>query len=106
MATLTPQTLIDEAACSDQVKLFRSRFRSLFGDSVEVTPEACEKVAAQFDFELAARILLTGSAWAEYERVRDSAWAEYDRICDSAWAEYKRICARAFGAAYCGAAHE
>lgn len=73
---LTLQTLIDKRACPEQVELFRF----MFGDSVDVTPELCERVAAQFNFEWAARSLLTGPALAEYERVS----------------------ARAFGVAYCG----
>ena len=83
--------LIDKRACRDQVDLFRSRF----GESVDVTPELCASVAAEFDFAWATRCLLSVSALAEYKRVTAPAWAEYERVRATAWAEYERVRATA-----------
>jgi hypothetical protein len=87
--TLTLQTLIDEHACLSQAEFFGNTF----GDSVEVTPELCLSVAYQFDWDWAARHLL--SAWADYDRVRASAQADYDRATAPARADYVRARATA-----------
>jgi cell division septum initiation protein DivIVA len=120
VALLTLDTLRAKNACAGQLAEFRARF----GDSVDVTPGLCESVAPVFNWDWAARNLLTASARAEYERVRAAALAEYERVTASAWAEYERVTApalaeyervrasawaehqraraRAFGEAYCG----
>ena len=95
---LTLATLIDKGACSSQVDLFRSRF----GESVEVTAELCASVAAVFDWDWAARNLLSPPAWAEYERVRAPAWAEDERVTAPASAEYERVRATAWAQSYIG----
>ena len=74
--------LIDKRACRDQVDFFRSKF----GESVDVTPELCASVAAEFDFSWAARYLLSPPALAEYQRVDASALAEYQRATAPAFA--------------------
>ena len=63
--------LIDKRACRDQVDFFRSKF----GESVDVTPELCASVAAEFDFAWASRRLLSAPALAEYQRVTAPALA-------------------------------
>ena len=99
--------LIDKRACRDQVDFFRSKF----GESVDVTPELCASVAAEFDFSWAARYLLSPPALAEYQRVDASAFAKYlratatalaecRRVDASALAEYQRATATAFANAY------
>ena len=110
--------LIDKGACRDQVRLFRARF----GESVDVTPELCASVAAEFDFSWAARYLLsppalaeyqrakaparaeyqraTATAFAKYQRATAPAWAEYQRATATAFAEYQRATASAFANAY------
>ena len=115
---LTLQTLIDKGACSKQVELFRVRF----GKSVHVTQRLCVSVADAFDWNWAARHLLskparaecrrvTAPARAEYERVRAAALAEYkrvtaatraeyERVTAAAWAEYDRVAARTFAKFY------
>jgi hypothetical protein len=91
------QTLINNGACAEQVKLFREKF----GESVFVTEDLCASVAHEFDFDWAAMNLLSPAAWAEYMRVKDSAWTEYmcaasparreyERAVKSGWAEYRR----------------
>ena len=95
---LTLATLIDKGACSSQVDLFRSRF----GESVEVTAELCASVAAVFDWDWAARNLLSPPAWAEYERVRAPAWAEHERVTAPALAEYERVRAASWAQSYIG----
>jgi hypothetical protein len=81
--------LTDKGARQEQVNLFRT----LFGDSVDVTEELCASVTGKFDFYWAASNLLTPSARAEYERVAAPAWAEYERIMAAGEAGFKRIMA-------------
>ena len=78
-------TLVELGACESQTGLFKEKF----GESVQVTEELCEKVAALFDFDWAARHLLTAPARAEYERVRALARAEYARRDAQACVEYE-----------------
>ena len=92
MTELKLQTLIDLRACDEQVELFRAKF----GESVDITPELCESVASEFDFDWAARNLLPPAALAEFKRVTDAAYAEYRRVRDTAYAEYKRVTAPAY----------
>jgi hypothetical protein len=104
MAILTLATLKAKGACADQCALFRSKF----GDSVDVTPELCVSVAAQFDWGWAACNLLTAPALADYERATAAAWADYDRAkaaparadferaTAAAWADYERARAAAW----------
>ena len=97
------QTLVNNGACVEQVRLFREKF----GESVFVTENLCASVACEFDFDWAARRLLSppafdeyervvASALDEYERVRASAFDEYKRVMAPAWAEYKRVTAPAW----------
>jgi hypothetical protein len=94
---VTKQMLIDADACPSQVDLFEKTF----GESVVVTVKRAEKVAALFDWDLAAQ-LLDAQGWAEYIRAADAALAEYkrvqapaateyDRVRAAAWAEYNRV---------------
>ena len=85
------QTLVNNGACAEQVRLFREKF----GESVFVTEDLCVSVAREFDFNWAARHLLSPAALDEYERVTAPAWAEYERVKASARAEYERVTAPA-----------
>ena len=87
MPKLTSRKLELLRACSSQVALFKE----LGGDTKEITTALCIKYADQFDWNWAARHLLSPPAWAEYERVRAPAWAEYKRVEAPVWAEYKRV---------------
>jgi hypothetical protein len=40
--------------------------------------------------------LLSGPAWAEYDKVCATAWAEYDKVRATAWAEYDKVVQRTF----------
>jgi hypothetical protein len=91
-------TLVELGACKSQTDLFKEKF----GESVRVTEKLCEKVAALFNFDWAARHLLTAQACAEYERVRALARAEYERVTAQARAEYERVRAPAFAKLYIG----
>jgi hypothetical protein len=102
--------LIDKNACQSQVDLFRSKF----GESVDVTPELCARVATEFEFCWAAGNLLSDSAGAEYDRAMAPARAKYSRAsralykyeCEPstaekvAWTEFMRARAIAFANAY------
>ena len=94
--TLLLSTLIEKGACLEQVALFRETF----GESVRITPERCFSVADKFAWGWAAWRLLSPSARAEYERVRESAWVEGVRA--SAWVEHERVRASAWANAYIG----
>ena len=83
---LTLQQLTDAEACAPQVAMFRS----LFGDSVEVTEDSCVAVFDKFKWNFAANNFLTPAARDEYKRVTTPARDEYDRVRAAAWAEYKR----------------
>jgi hypothetical protein len=84
---ITAKLLVSMGACHEQVKLFRK----LFGTSVKVTLKGCVKAASQFDFNWAAKNLLSAPAYAEYQRVRAPAYAECQRVTDAAYAEYQRV---------------
>ena len=63
--TLTIKTLQEHGACSDQVELFRS----LFGESVELTEALAIEHGDKFDIAWCADNLLKAPALAEYRRV-------------------------------------
>lgn len=94
-AVLTLKMLTDARACSEQVQLFRS----LFGESVNVTVAKARKVAGKFNWSFAMQFL-DDEGRAEYQRVRGEAWAECKRVRDDAWAEYQRVSGEAWAAAY------
>ena len=79
-------------ACPEQVALFRAHF----GDGGTVTLAKVRKVALLFNWNWAARFLLSPASRAEYEHVRASALAEYDSVRASAWAQYGRVTASAW----------
>jgi hypothetical protein len=87
---VTKQMLIDAKACPNQVDLFERTF----GDSVVVTVKRAEKVAALFDWDLAAQ-LLDAQGWGEYLRVEAAARVELDHAKAAARAEYERAKATA-----------
>ena len=92
---ITKQILIDAKARTSQVDLFEKTF----GESVVVTVKRAEKVAALFDWDLAAQ-LLDAQGWAEYIRAADAAFAEYLRVEAPAGAEYERVIATAWATAF------
>ena len=90
--TLTRKDLRAADACDKQVKLFEQHF----GDGGTVTLAKVRKVASLFDWNWAARYLLSPARRAECNRVTASAWAEYDRVIAPARAEYERAKASAW----------
>lgn len=76
MATVTLGLLAELGACGSQ----RREFENLFGnESVEVTPELCEKHAETFDWDWAARNMLTREQFREYIRRYGDARREYEK---------------------------
>lgn len=70
MKTISAKRLEAAGACEDQVRLFRDTF----GDKpVRLTPENWTKAGEVGLNRLWLTRFLKGSAWAEYERVRDAA---------------------------------
>ena len=80
--TLKQLECIRPRACKKGI----DRFRELFGESVEITEDACAEYAADFDWTWAATHLLTGTQMAEYLRLHDLAFAEYLRLQARAFA--------------------
>ena len=78
-------------ACPEQVALFRAHF----GDGGTVTLAKVRKVALLFNWDWAARFLLSPASWSEYARVKVLARAEYDSVTVPAWVEYEGITASA-----------
>src|SRR3990167_2112856 len=48
------------------------------------------------DTALAKYNQVTDTAWAKYERVIDTAWAKYKQVTDTAWAKYEQVIQKAF----------
>lgn len=71
-------------ACNSQVNLFRRKF----GDAVEVTEELCVSVAGEFDWNWAARALLSGDYKAKFQSLRDDHKAK----CMPLWDDYVEKC--------------
>ena len=107
MATyITLDQLIDANACKSQ----REEFSRLFpSGKARVTVERAKALALVFDWDWAARRLLTpegeaaywaatAPAWATYEAVRATALAAYDDARADAWATYNAVRATALAA--------
>ena len=116
--TLTLATLVRKGACREQ----REKFAKLFGKSVEITEALCAEHANEFNWDWAARNLLSASAsaraaydaavapalaaydaamapaWAAYDAARASAQAAYDAAMAPAWAAYDAAMAPAWAA--------
>ena len=73
---ITLRMLKAKGACIEQCE----RFAALFPKGVEVTEVLCIEHAADFNWDWAAKNLLTAPAWAEYVRATAPAWAEYERV--------------------------
>ena len=78
-------------ACPEQVALFRAHF----GDGGTVTLAKVRKAALLFNWDWAARFLLSPASRAEYARVKVLARAEYDSVTVPAWVEYEHVIASA-----------
>jgi hypothetical protein len=90
MKTISVAKLRKLGACSKQV----DKFQSIFGNGpVKVTVELCVAHAQNFNWDWAAKNLLTAPAWAEYLRVTAPALTEFERAIVAAQAEYERATA-------------
>ena len=94
-------------ACEEQV----AKFRELFGNEVLVTVELAVQHAADFDWDWAARKLLSAPAraaynaavapeWDAYEASEAAADAAYDAATAAAWAAYEAARAPAWATAF------
>ena len=92
MTHITLKMLQDAGACHDQVVLFRKHF----GRSVDVTRERCVEFADVFDWDWAARRLLSAPALAAYDAARAPALAAYHAARAPALAAYHAARATAF----------
>ena len=105
--TITAERLERLGACQEQIE----KFRQIWKDGpAPMTVESAVENADAFNWDWAARYLLTpdnqdeykraiAPAGAEYERAEAPAMAEYKRAIAPAWAEYERAEAPA-GAEY------
>ena len=80
-----------KGACAEQ----RTLFKQHFGKGGEVTLTKVLSVASDFNWNWAARHLLSAPALAEYGKAIAPARAEYGKVCATAWAEYGKVCATA-----------
>ena len=69
---ITYKLLKSKGACHSQ----REMFKKHFPDGVQVTLELCQKYYKTFDFDWAAKNLLSYSAYKEYEKIRAKAFGE------------------------------
>ena len=81
---ITLEMLRQKHACRDQV----ARFQELFGDAVEVTVELAVKHAQDFDWDWAARSLLSAAGYSAYIAARAEAKRTYDAATDEARLAY------------------
>jgi len=98
--TLLRSTLVKKNACVGQVELFRDKF----GDAVEVSEGLCKSMACMFNFDWAARHLLSDTAWKAYEEAKATAWKACGegKATGWAWKDYEEATAPALKA--CGEA--
>ena len=83
---ITSKLLREKGACEKARKMFARKYPH----GVKVTEAACLAQADEWDWGWAASLLLSASAWAEYNRAIAPAFAEFDRATAPAWAEYNR----------------
>ena len=79
---ITLAMLRQHNACADQVALFQQHF----GTEVEITESVCVAVAPLFDWEWAARHLLTAPAQDAYDKATASAQDAYNKAKARAFA--------------------
>ncbi len=108
-AIITAAQLEALDACEEQLAEFRRIFPT---GTAEVTVSRAKKLAQVFDWDWAAKNLLTddnaragykaacASARAGYKAVCASARAGYKAACASARAGYEAVCAEAFARSY------
>ena len=91
MTELTYVRLKKLRACKSAL----DRFQHFFGDSVDVTEALCLSYSQDrdFNFDWAAKNLLSALDRAKYRRARASAHVEYSRIENMALAKYERATA-------------
>jgi len=89
---ITLTQLYTAHACSDQVLLFKH----FFGGEVEVTRELALQYASRFDFEWAAKTLLSSLARKMYREATASVWKAYDEASKPAWKAYIKTTAPAW----------
>lgn len=94
MNTVTFEQMVEAGACDKSI----SRFKRLFGDEIEITPEVLRKVGPFFEWDCAATKLLSERQQEVYERLVEPAWMRYER--DGNYRGYLRRAAMAWGAAY------
>ena len=93
MKRITVEMLKQIDACEDQVELFEQ----VFPKGAPVSMRSLAKAQkAGLDVFFAER-LLTGPAWAEYEKVTGPALAEYEKVGGPAWAEYEKVSGASLG---------
>jgi len=89
---ITLTQLYTAHARSDQVLLFKH----FFGGEVEVTREFALQYASRFDFEWAAKTLLSALARKMYREATASVWKAYDEASKPAWKAYMKTTAPAW----------
>ena len=88
---ITRKMLRQQHACPNQV----ARFQELFGDAVEVTVDLAVKHAQDFDWDWAARSLLSAAGYSAYDAAMAEALRAYAAATDEARLAYAAATAEA-----------
>ena len=82
---ITYRMLKAKGACYTQVELFKKTFP----EGAKLSVELAVSVASKFDFDWAARNLLSEASRAAYEEAVAPLWAAYEEAVAPLWAAYK-----------------
>ncbi len=89
---VTTELLVSKAACIAQVELFAS----LCPHGIVPTVDWCKQHANKFDWNWAARHLLSPAAQKAYEEAKATALKAYVEATATAWKAYEEATATAF----------
>lgn len=88
MKTITAEMLVEAGACD--VDEFRERFPDgVTFESEEDAIAQCVAVAGAFNWEWAARNLLSDPAWRAFKRDTATAWKAFMEATDPTWNAYR-----------------
>lgn len=94
MRTVSFDRMVESGACDKSV----ARFKRLFGEEIEITPNLMRRIGTFFDWDCAATKLLSEEQQIVYEKLVTPIAAKYDR--DGNFRDYLRRAAMAWAAAY------
>ncbi len=93
---ITYELLSTKGACSSQLKLFKE----LFPEGAPMTVEAAVSVASKFDFDWAAKKLLSKGGYKAYEEAKVLLWKAYEEAKAPLLKAYEEAEAKLFAELY------